>query len=72
MKGKVIVLILLLLVVEFAVIYAMYYYFNNVSCDYNNPSKAYIKHQPCVINFLCTENHTAFSDSCGCGCKLNS
>lgn len=72
MKGKVIALILLLLILEFAIIYAMYYFNNVYSCDYSNPSKNYIKHgQPCMINFLCIKNETAFSDLCGCGCKVS-
>jgi mannose/fructose/N-acetylgalactosamine-specific phosphotransferase system component IID len=71
MKGKIVALILILLVFEVLIIFAMYYFITVGKCDYDNSSKVYIKHtQPCVINFLCTADKIAFSDQCGCGCKL--
>jgi hypothetical protein len=40
-------------------------------CNYNDPSKSYLKKTtPCVINFLCIQGRVAFSDGCGCGCKV--
>jgi hypothetical protein len=43
------------------------------TCDYNSSIKTYIKQEPnCVINFLCIQGTTGFSDECGCGCeKIN-
>lgn len=42
----------------------------NDSCDYNDPTKSYIKKDPnCFINFACIKGTEAFKDSCGCGCK---
>jgi len=42
-------------------------------CDYNSVNKSYIKTAPnCVINFMCTKNHVAFRDACGCGCQVSS
>jgi hypothetical protein len=44
---------------------------NNGICNYDDPTKSYIKKgSPCIINFLCTNNKVAFSDECGCGCRL--
>lgn len=41
------------------------------ACNYNNPDKSYIKKDKgCVINFLCIQGRQAFSDECGCGCKV--
>lgn len=72
MRGKIIALVLVLLVFEALIILAMYYFMNSGKCDYNNPSKTYIKHEsPCVINFLCIQNETPFSDECGCGCRVS-
>ncbi len=72
MRGKIIALIFVLLAFEALVILAMYFSINsNGKCDYNNSSKVYIKKTPsCVINFLCTQDKVAFSDECGCGCRL--
>lgn len=71
MKGKMVALILILLVLEALIILAMYYFTTVSKCNYNDSSKVYIKHgYPCIINFLCTADKTAFSDQCGCGCKL--
>jgi hypothetical protein len=40
-------------------------------CNYNDPSKSYVrKETPCIINFMCIKDRVAFSDECGCGCKL--
>jgi hypothetical protein len=40
-------------------------------CDYNDPLKTYLKNEtPCIINFLCIRDRVAFSDECGCGCKV--
>ncbi|MFA5357487.1 MAG: hypothetical protein WC308_01025 [archaeon] len=39
-------------------------------CDYNSGPKTYVKKNPdCVINFLCVQGTSAFSDRCGCGCE---
>jgi hypothetical protein len=43
---------------------------NHSVCNYNDPSKSYIKKEPnCVINFACIRGMMGFSDSCGCGCE---
>ncbi len=40
------------------------------ACNYDDPSRNYVKQDPnCVINFLCESGTAGFSDACGCGCE---
>jgi len=61
----VIIAVIIILAAAFAA------YILSSKCNYDDPAKDYLKGgRPCVINFLCVESKEAFSDECGCGCKL--
>ena len=62
-----------LLVIVLALLVALVFQLvrhSNDECNYNNPTRSYVKTTPsCMINFMCTQGHTAFKDACGCGCQ---
>jgi len=67
------VVLLIAVIALFIVLVAQFVKHSKDVCDYNSQNKSYITTAPnCVINFMCTQGHTAFRDECGCGCAVSS
>ena len=65
-------LLVVMLALFVLIVFELVQHSKNNTCNYNNPNKSYIKTTPnCVVNFMCTQGHTAFSDACGCGCAIS-
>jgi hypothetical protein len=63
--------VFLIILIVLASIWAIEKYENSKKCNYDDPAKTYIKKdRNCIINFLCIQSRVAFSDECGCGCKI--
>ena len=75
MKDRTWIVILLVAVIALLIVLvAQFVRHSKDRCDYDDyMNKTYITTAPnCIINFMCTEGHTAFRDECGCGCEVSS